>query len=249
MTTETLLRLVDEAGFIFRGMAVPHRRTRVEIGPAAAGKTVTVEVQEVLQSTDVLRGTVGRDVTIVSENVMTIEKAASLVFFCVCVSLGDHVLAREIGHHEASHESIREIAEALVMTAERPLFTRIAEADLILTGEVGGRRPLDKPFPPRSEHDPDWWIARVTVRSVFKGHKPGEEIEVLFANSMDIAWYKSPKLREGMSGIFILRTRNEDEAPHDVPPSVYQATDPLDFLPTERLPEVQRALEQESKDR
>lgn len=249
MSTEELLRLVDEAGFVFRGKAVPNRPTHAEINSEGTDKTVTVEVQEILRGTDVLRGLVGRDVTVVSEEAAAIARADALVFFTNCASLGEHVVAREVGHREASHESVREIAQTLRMAAERPLAERVAGADLIVTGEVADAGPLEKSFPPRSEHDPDWWIARVTVRSAIKGRKPQRGIQVLFANSLDIAWYKSPKLHEGASGIFILRSRREDEAPADVQGTVYQATDPLDFLPAERLPEVERALEQDRGDR
>jgi hypothetical protein len=66
---------------------------------------------------------------------------------------------------------------------------------------------------------------------------------------MDIVWYRSPKLHEGASGIFILQATKEDEAPPDVPRTVYQVTDPLDFLPAERLPDVQRLLDEYTVDR
>jgi hypothetical protein len=239
MSAEELSRLVDEAGFVFRGQAVPRGPTSVEIGPAAAGKTVTVEVQEV----------VGSDVTVVSEDAAAIAEAGALVFFTNCVSLGDQVLVREVAHRAASDESVSEIEEALRAAAERPLGLRVASADLIVTGEVASSRALEQPFPPTSEHDPEWWIARVNVESAIKGRKPRTAIEVLFANSMDIVWYRSPKLHEGASGIFILQATKEDEAPPDVPRTVYQVTDPLDFLPAERLPDVQRLLDEYTVDR
>ena len=244
MNAEELSRLVDEAGFVFRGRAVPRQPANDEIDPAAAGKTAAVEVEEVLRGSDVLRGLVGSDVIVVSEDPAAIPEAAPFVFFTNCVSLGDQVVARELGHREASDEAVREIDEALRVATDRPLAARAAAADLIVTGEVVSSRPLEKSFPPRSEHDPDWGIASVTVASVIKGPQR-RRIEVLFADSIDIAWYKSPKLHEGASGIFILRPRSEDEAPAGVPRTVYQATDPLDFLPSERLPEVQRALGQD----
>jgi hypothetical protein len=247
VSAEGLSRLAEGAGFVFRGRAVPHQPENAEIGLGEAETTATVEVQEVLLGTDVTRGLVGHDVTVVSDDAAAIvEEAAPFVFFTNCVSLGDRVIAREVGRREASSESVREVTEALRLAAERPLVERVAAADLIVTGEVASSRPLERPFPPRSEHDPDWWIASVTVGSVIKGRRRAR-IEVLFANSMDIAWYRSPKLREGASGIFILRPRSDDEAPADVPPTVYQATDPLDFLPTDRLPDVQRAVERDEE--
>jgi hypothetical protein len=77
---------------------------------------------------------------------------------------------------------------------------------------------------------------------VLKGRSSRKNVEVLYASSIDIVWYRSPKLEEGASGVFILRVRHEEEAPEKVPATVYQATHPLDFLPRDRLPDVERLL-------
>ena len=52
-----------------------------------------------------------------------------------------------------------------------------------------------------------------------------------------------------MSGIFLLHSRTEDVAVSDVPPTVYQVIDPLDYLPAGRLPDVQRMLGDDSGER
>lgn len=248
MTTDELLRLVDQAGFVFRGTAV-RPGADAEIGPAAAGHTITVEVEEVLRGTDVLRGLVGRNVIVVSDDPADIEPAARHVFFTNCVSLGDTVVAREVGRRGASHESLNEIAESLRVTADLPLAARLVAADLIVTGEITSSARVNGPRLPRSEHDPDWWIARVAVELTIKGRSPRKRVDVLFANSLDIAWYRSPKLHEGVSGIFLLHSRTEDAALREVPRTVYQATDPLDFLPIGQLPQVQRMLDNDSGER
>jgi hypothetical protein len=135
---------------------------------------------------------------------------------------------------------MRDVAEGVRIAAERPLAERVAGAELVVTGRVTSTRPVARESPPGSEHDPEWSIARVAVDSVLKGPSSRRTVEVLFASSMDIAWYRSPKLNEGVSGIFILRRRDDDEAPDEVGPNVYQATHPLDFLPHDRLEDVQR---------
>jgi hypothetical protein len=240
-------RLVDEAGFVFRGRAVS-RQAGTELGPLGVGKTVLVEVEEILQSTDVMQGLVGTDVTVISEDPTQITQTEGLLFFTDCVSVGNQVVVRELGHREVSRDSLREVERALRVNADRPLTLRVAGADLIVTGAVTSARPFGEPSPLRSEHDPDWWIARIAVDAAIKGRSSRKTIEVLFANSPDIAWYKSPKLHEGASGIFILRTRIDAEAPAGLPRTVYQATDPLDFLPAGRLPEVRRLLEEAEGD-
>jgi hypothetical protein len=113
---------------------------------------------------------------------------------------------------------------------------------MIVAGEVASSTPVGEQRTPVSEHDPDWWIAHITAGRVIKGRRSRRRIDALFANSDDIAWYRSPKLHQGVSGIFLLHSRTGDVAVSDVPPTVYQVTDPLDFLPAERLPDVQRML-------
>jgi hypothetical protein len=240
---------MGEAGFVFRGTAL-RQGAAVELGPALAGKTVTVEVEEVFRGTDILRDLVGWNIIVVSEDVADIEPATHHVFFTNVVSLGDPVVAREVGRRwDASRESLNGVAESLRITAERPLAARVAAADMIVTGQVASSAPVGEKWPPASEHDPDWWIARLTVERVLKGRGPRRRIDVLFANSDDIVWYQSPKLHQGVSGIFLLHSRTEDVAVSEVPPTVYQVIDPLDFLSAERLPEVQRMLGDDSGER
>ena len=210
---------------------------------------VAVEVQEVLHGTDVLRGLVGTVVTVLSERASALSEADERVFYTNCISLGAEVVAREVTHHDASEESMRTAVEGIRFAAERPLAERIAGADLVVAGQVASARRLAGDAPPESEHDPEWAVARVSVDSVIKGRTSRKTVEVLYASSRDIAWYQSPKLEEGTSGIFILRTRDEDEAPPNVAPTVYQATDPLDLLPAERLADVRRMLDRDAGER
>ena len=246
-TSPELLRFVEEAGFIFRGKVTSKQTPAAQ--DSAAQQTVTAQVEDILLSTDVLRGLLGRTVTIVTQHAASMEDEGSYVFFTNCVVLADHAVVREVGHMRASHEAHREVAEVMKEAAERPLRERVATAELILEGHVTASGPADPHAVQKSEHDPNWWIARVEVGSVLKGgEKAGHSISVLFANSDDIAWYKSPKLHEGLRGVFLLHPVTEADSPPKadrkprVDRVVYKAIDPLDFLPTEHLSEVKRAL-------
>jgi hypothetical protein len=243
------LRLVEEAGFIFRGKVIRHGTTDAQLMASAAGKTVTVEIEEILHSTAVLRGLKGKEVTVVTEHAAAMEDGSALILFTNCVSLGDYVVVRELGDLNASREAEREVMQAVKTANEQPLRRRVESADLIVTGKVLDSRSAGATSLLKSEHDPDLWIARVEVRAVLKGKEVKGEIEVLFPNSTDIVWYKVPKLREGMTGIFLLQHLKAKEAPKEVARPIYQITDPLDFLPDERLQDVQRALDQEKGER
>ena len=242
MDTEELRRLVAAAGFVFRGSVLPHRTGEAPAVPAETGEQVAIRIEDVLRSTDVMRGLAGRDALLVTKHAAALRSVRGPILFTECLSLGQQLLLREIGHVEASDDTYREVAEAIREADEHPLRERVATADLVVMAEVTESRPIERPFPPRSEHDPEWWIARVRVETALKGRKPRGEIEVLFANSDDIAWFRSPKLHPGSSGILLLFRLREEEVPKDVPRSAYQATDPLDFVPVGRRDEIERLV-------
>ena len=241
MSKADLSRLVDESRFIFLGTVIRQGTTDTHVA-ASTAKTVTVRVDDILESSETLSGLTGSEVVVASEHAGA--TSGTLLFFTNGVVYGDRVIVQEVGRREPSPEVMREVKQLIKAALERPLAERIAGADLIITGKVIAAKPVEKPSIRRSEHDPDWWIARVLVQSVLKGGKTDKEIDVLFAHSMDIAWYRSPKLEEGMSGIFLLRHSNPDESPPEVGRAIYQCVDPLDFLPIEKLHEVRHAIGQ-----
>ncbi|MET2825510.1 hypothetical protein [Mesorhizobium shangrilense] len=245
-------RRPEEAGFVFRGRSMPDRGHPTHDDDAErradAEKTIRIHIDEVLHSTPELRDLGGRDAFVISDDRAIFESGEEFVFFTDVVSLGNHLVVRELGHRRATTEAREEIAETLRVAVERPLAERVRHAELIVTGEVTASRVLERPFPPRSEHDPEWGVARIAVRTVLKGKKPKGDVEVLFANSHDIAWYKSPKLHEGRHGIFLLHLagqEEEDDHPRDLPRPIHKAIDPLDFLPTDREADVRRLIDQE----
>src|SRR5277367_2596687 len=216
MDTEELKRFVAAAGFVFRGSIHHEWKGESPAFPADAGEIVATRVEEVIRSTPVLRGVAGREALVITKHAGTLRHLRSPILFTECISLGQPLLLREIGHVESSGDTSRQVAEAVREAGELPLRARVAAADLIVEADVIDSRPVERPFPPRSEHDPEWWIARINVSSTLKGRKPKGELEVLFANSDDIAWYHSPKLRAGAGGILLLFHLREDEVPKHV---------------------------------
>lgn len=238
MSEQEAGRLAEEAGFVFKGKIL-----RSEPGDAHQRPgVVTAEVQEVLHGTDVLHGLVGTSVTILTDHPENLSSQEDTILYTNAVSLGDDLVAREVGHQDASDESLRAAREGVRTAAERPLAERISLADLIVVGRVTSTKQLPGDASSRSEHDPEWATARVSVEAVIKGRTSRKTVEVLYASSRDIAWYRSPKLQEGTSGIFILHLRREPGAPEQVPSNAYTATDPCDFVPRERLEDVRRIV-------
>jgi hypothetical protein len=248
MRTEEIIRLVDAAGFIFRGSVANDQQAGARDAPRDAGEAVVVRIEHVLRGTPVLRGLVGQEALVISREPESLRRSHSPILFTDCISLGQQLLLREIGLIETTAES-REVVEAIRVVDERPLRERVAAADIIVVGKVSDDRPLERPFPPSSEHDPLWSLARVDVSDVLKGRKPRSAIEVLYASSDDRVWFDSPKLHVGLRGIFLLFHVNADETPKGAPRSAYQAIDPLDFQPIEQRREIERLIVGEPEER
>ncbi len=249
MELDDIKRMVAAAGFIYRGGPHLHWTGEAPAIPAEAGEVVATRIEHVLRGTPVLSGLAGQDALVITRQPTALRQHRHVILFTDCVSLGQQLLLREIGHVAVSDETARHVAEAIREADERPLRERVAGSDLIVVGEVVESQSAEGDRPARSEHDPLWWIARVAVKAVLKGRKPAGRIDVVFASSTDLAWFKSPKLYAGTSGIFLLRHVTDPEIPKDVPRTAYQATDPLDLLPAERLAEVERALGEDRGER
>jgi hypothetical protein len=240
MDTEEITRSVAAAGFIFRGSIIHDWKGEAPAVPPEAGEIVATRIEEVVRSTPVLRGLAGQEALVVTRHAGALRQLERPILFTEVVSLGKQFLLRDVGHVEAGGETTRQVAAAIREADERPLRERIAAADLIVVGDVIESRAVEDPTLQHSEHDPIWWVARVNATAVLKGRKPRGEIQVLFANSRDHAWFASPKLHPPASGILLLFRVKVDEVPKAVPRTAYQATDPLDFHPLDRREDIER---------
>jgi hypothetical protein len=82
------------------------------------------------------------------------------------------------------------------------------------------------------------------VSSVLKGKaEEGSTVEVYFANSKDIAWYKTPKFHPGDRGVVLLVVRMIK----GIAGEHFVADDPRDFLPLDRLEDIRDAIGSESR--
>ncbi len=240
---ETLPELFGGSTFIFVGKVVRPKSANVRLLAEAANAS-TVLVDQVIQATPVMRGLTQHEVTLVGDHdgLDAPEQGQPFLFFTNGLVYGEAVAVREVGRLAPSSEALREVAALMQRAGDRPLIERTATAALIVTGRVVGLRPAERRAAPASEHDPDWWIATVLVLSVIRGGKQAKDVEVVFANSRDIAWYKSPKLHAGDSGIFLLH-KPADSKEGAVSTGRYEVTDGLDFLPADQLGAVKSAIE------
>jgi hypothetical protein len=138
------------------------------------------------------------------------------------------------------------------MNSRAPQDSRqhLAEADAVIVGtvtmvglpeqEIQRLTTSEGPGRPLSEHDPVWREATIHVGSVLKG-AVAQQTTVVFPASVDVAWYRAPKLQVGQKGIFALHQQ-------DIPAlqrSGFVALHPDDYYPLAQLSAVQSLLREE----
>ncbi len=231
--------LFGKSAFVFVGRVLRPGTSNVRLVGKSEG-TAVVRVEEVLHGTPATRDLAGRDVTVAVKEAKGLEAGKSYFFFTARLLFGENVAAQEVGRIEVSEaaEELRgHIKSMSKEAADSPLKERLRGAKAVVVGTTTALAKAKTRPRKWSEHDPDWWIAKVAISSALKGEAKGE-VEVLFANSTDIAWYKAPKFRPGTAGIVLLRK----ERVEDVEGDYFVAIHPLDLLPTPMLSEVRRLL-------
>ncbi len=124
------------------------------------------------------------------------------------------------------------------MASDADVRARLAQADVVASGVVSATSRVAAARPPLSHHGPDWWRATVNVETVEKGDVAAKTMTVLFANSMDLAWSRSPKLKSGDRCVLLLQSRDHFGRP--VPERA--VVDPLDVQPIGELEHVRSLL-------
>jgi hypothetical protein len=197
--------LLGNASFIFSGHVndIEDPPSKQEDEPPVA----TVEVERVYLAPDSLAGYAGQTVLVGFDEASRLEPGDTRLFFTNPVEFAEKLSVYSIADMP-SGEDEEERLDLLREEEERhQLAARISGSSLIVHGVVIALRQAASDESP-SEHDPDWWIARIAIRELLRGHpeaEPGNSIDVAFANSRDVAWVEAPKLAPSQQAIFFVR--------------------------------------------
>jgi hypothetical protein len=170
----------------------------------------------------------------------------SAFFFTHGTHYGEGLVVSELGNMPPEPAMESQVNTATQAAADSEMTQRLAQADLVISGAASAPRRYVAPeaaapgapgLRRRSEHDPDWWVSTVNVDTVEKGVHTGPTKEIMFPNSMDIAWFNAPKVKEGDRGVWLLQKR--DQFGRGVPD--HAVIHPLDFQPAEQTERI-RAL-------
>jgi hypothetical protein len=197
-----------DATFVFEGTVRRVGDSNVASVPADTS-TAVVLVTRAVRVPDVLSHLVGREITVVLSEPITRGTVAVL-------STVGWVYAESVAVVELEREPATEVAS---MTADQQqevawaqaTTDRVGGAEQIVLGQVTGMQPHPRFTPRASEHDPQWWVAEVSVDTVLKGPR-SRAVEATFSNSMDVLWHSAPKLRPAQTAILLLH-RGADELP------------------------------------
>jgi hypothetical protein len=220
-------KLAAQSNFVFQGTVNRLNATTEPQMPASAS-TAVVRVERVVQGEEMVSDIVGKEITVQLLKPRSVTVGRPVMFFSNVAVIGKSLAVKEVSHVEVTRTSTAagEVADYAKNKPERDLQRRIAGAELIVTGTVASIRPRERARegPQSSEHDPEWTEATITVQSTEKG-APQQRVAVWFSASDDIGWFRSPKLKEGQSGVFLLHRSREPGL------QGYTVSDPLDVQP------------------
>lgn len=240
--TESVEQQIQNSSYIFVGTVQKTNATTVPLVPAS-DRTVVVRVEEVLSAPKNLADYTGHDITIQLREGSRVKAGDRLAFFTNGGMFGTGVALLEVGHVEAGRDTQdlrRQIAQAFQKKDDEDLRKRIAKSGLIVAGKVLKTGPAKlSERQPLTEHDPQWQEAEISIEAVQKGQFSARTVSVLFAASTDMMWFRSPKLKEGQDGIWLL---HKDAVKWPGIKDRYVVVDPLDYQPRDQGGRVKRLL-------
>jgi hypothetical protein len=235
--------VVRNSGFIFQGtVKAPGRSTpTVPTEP----RTAIVVVNRILEAPAALGNVTGREVTVRFRKPGQLKAGESAVFFTYVYSAGTSLGLDEVGWLSTAETKQAGALESRVRAArqelaDEALSRRLASAVLVVVATSGEPRPTEQALGPHDgEHDPLWWAAPIRIESVEKGQPGNSPAIANFPKSIDVLWERSPRLKEGQKGIFLLQPPGPQ--PWFRTPGLF-LVDPLDLQGPEELERVRRLL-------
>jgi hypothetical protein len=240
--------LLATASLAFIGTVTATRSSSMANVPVDE-RTVVVAVRQTLKVPRMLATATGSTITVqLSPELPALSQGESAAFFTEPWAYGNDVAVRELGRLpvDDAAESIvlaagdgkrLEVQSILGELAQEEIVAHAHDADAIVRGDVVSLEATPSAQIAR-EHDPHWWVATIAADLVEKGDvslKDGADgvvlIRVLYANSLDRAWYEAPKPKAGQSGLWLLHRTDTSMA--EIAP--FQMLHQIDMQPSLQL--------------
>src|SRR5215471_16532553 len=213
MPVDPVVKLLQQSALSFVG-TVERLGASTMTDVPIDNRTAVVRVDQMLHAPDAFANLAGVPITVLlAAKSPPPKEGEQYTFFANGVAFGASIAVEEVGRMSVA-ELAPHMARATAMgggvfsdlqaEVEAQQFRDHAkDAAAIVLGRVTG---LAKASPPtHEEHDPDYWVATVDAYQIVRGRglKPGE-IQVLYANSLDVRWHTAPKPKAGQEGLFLL---------------------------------------------
>ena len=239
-----LQKLVRDSNLIFSG-------TVIELGASSVANLAprdnfaVVWVDNPMRSDPALGDLRRRKITVELLTQGELQPDQKVIFFTLNWIQGGGIAAREVTHLETQQED--EVAAEVARMPERHLAERLASAILVVVAEVTEIKAT--PFDIRWRNAPQWATASFRNVEALRG-QPIENMVVLFPTSGRPMWARSPRLRKGQRGIFLLHRPPDWPPLPDLGPTltsaVFTVLDPADVQPVSQRPLVEKLLRQRS---
>lgn len=243
--------LMKRASVTFIGTVVTHDAVSFPDVPRSA-QTAVVHVDHVLEKPVAIALQTGDSVTVRLKDPSLLPERTQATFYADGWIVGAGVALVEIGHTRVAVEdaTTREQAGRNFLTAKRQIVeeelrARIDSATVVALGKVVAVRPAAAERRFITEHDPEWQEAVLLVQTAIKGVNAGEEIVVRFPGSMDVTFYRVPKLTEGDQPLVFVVPDTLSKLPPALlagkPTEAFIIQSPADVLTKDDLDRVQQA--------
>jgi hypothetical protein len=229
MADASMKELLARSTLAFTGEVDKANESEVPELPADE-RTVVVTVSEVLNAPPDAGLAAGMRVTVqLSSDLPELQQGDAATFFADALIYGEELAVAEVGRlsHEESFapsgqfaglmdEGVEPVEAALAELAQDELVEHARGADVIVRAQVIALAKVPTSGPPR-EHDPQYWVATLHADFRAKGELPGwteegAEVQVLYANSLDVRWRACPKPKAGQGGMWMLHRTSGGEA-------------------------------------
>jgi hypothetical protein len=219
MSADAMAGFLRDSAFSFVGTVQHVQAATMEDLPIDE-RTVVVHVDQVLHAPDAFTQLAGTTVTIqLAADADPVEEQARWVFFANGLAYAETVALTEVGR-----ANVDDVESTLSMgagaTAENPLLdlhaqvqadrlrSHAGDADAVILGRVIGlERAAGSPI---SEHAEDWWRATFSVIHVERGDITGDQVQAIYANSLDVRWRDAPKPKASQNGMWLLHATEGD---------------------------------------
>jgi hypothetical protein len=212
MAKKSLADLVRESSVSFTG-TVTHVEAATMTDIPVDSRTVVVQVDAVLHAPPTLRNLTGSQVTVqLAPRSRTLAVGDTASFFTEPTVFGDTLAVQEIGRlasdsmasrtMKAAADGSMALDDVALQVLSDDLVAHARTADGVVVGVVAGLEKAEDIS--LAEHDPDWWVATISVSNVVSGKHRRGDLRVLYANSQDVRWRTHPKPRAGQEAAWIL---------------------------------------------